>query len=106
MRRVIPITEQFQRFVAEVKESFWGDVYGRTRLFWQKFLERQSAQERDRYLGLQDYGRQKERRDYRNGSCRRHLVTVFGTLVLRVARVRGKSFLPRGLERFRAERTK
>jgi hypothetical protein len=35
MRRVIPITEQFQHFVAELKESFWGDVYGRTRQFWQ-----------------------------------------------------------------------
>jgi putative transposase len=100
MRRVIPITEQFQHFVAEVKESFWGDVYGRTRLFWQDFLERQSAQERDRYLGLKDYERSEERRDYRNGFYLRHFVTVFGTLVLRVARVRGKSFLPRGLERF------
>ncbi len=100
MRRLIPITEQFQHFVAEVKESFWGEVYGRTRLFWQKFLEGQSVQERDRYLGLQDYERGEERRDYRNGFYRRRLATVFGTLVLRVARARGKSFLPRGLERF------
>lgn len=67
MRRVIPITEQFQHFVAEVKESFWGDIYGRTQLFWQKFLEGQSVQERDRYLGLEDYERQEERRDYRKG---------------------------------------
>jgi putative transposase len=100
MRRVIPITEQFQHFVAELKESFWGDVYGRTRQFWQKFLQDESARERDRYLGLKDYERGEERRDYRNGFYLRHLVTVFGTLVLRVARARGKSFLPRGLERF------
>jgi putative transposase len=100
MRRVIPITEQFQHFVAELKESFWGDVYGRTRLFWQKFLEEESAKERDRYLGLQDYERSPGRHDYRNGFYRRHFLTVFGTLVLRVARARGKSFLPRGLERF------
>lgn len=100
MRRVIPITEQFQHFVAELKESFWGDVYGRTRLFWQKFLEEESAKERDRYVGLKDYERSEARRDYRNGFYLRHFVTVFGTLVLRVARARGKSFLPRGLERF------
>ncbi len=100
MRRVIPITEQFQHFVAELKESFWGDVYGRTRLFWQKFLQDESARERDRYLGLKDYERAEGRRDYRNGFYQRHFVTVFGTLVLRVARARGKSFLPRGLERF------
>ncbi len=100
MRRVIPITEQFQHFVTELKESFWGDVYGRTRLFWQKFLQDDSARERDQYLGLKDYERGEERRDNRNGFYRRHFVTVFGTLVLRVARARGKSFLPRGLERF------
>lgn len=100
MRRVIPMTEQFQHFVAEVKESFWGDVYGRTRLFWQKFLEAESARARDRYLGLRDYERSEERGDYRNGFYRRRFVTVFGTLVLRVARARGKNFLPRGLERF------
>ncbi len=100
MRRVIPITEQFQHFVAELKESFWGDVYGRTRRFWQDYLEGQAAEERDRYLGLQDYERSEARRDYRNGFYLRNLVTVFGTLVLRVARVGGKSFLPRGLERF------
>lgn len=100
MRRVIPITEQFQHFVAELKESFWGDVYGRTRLFWQKFLEEQSTRERDQYLGLKDYERSEERGDYRNGFYLRHFVTVFGTLVLRVARARGKSFLPCGLERF------
>ncbi len=45
MQRVVPITEQFQRFVAELKESFWGEVYGRARLFWQKFLEAGSAPE-------------------------------------------------------------
>jgi hypothetical protein len=38
MRRVIPITEQFQHVVAESKESFWGDGYGRTRQVWQKLL--------------------------------------------------------------------
>jgi len=106
MRRVVPITEQFQHFVAEVKESFWGDVYGRTRLFWQKFLDTESMRERDRYLGVEDYERKPKRRDYRNGFYRRCFVTVFGTLVLRVARARGKSFLPPGLERFqrRADR--
>src|SRR2546425_259551 len=31
MRNVTPMTEQFQHFVREVKESFWGDLYGKTR---------------------------------------------------------------------------
>ncbi len=51
MRRVIPITEQFQHFVTELKESFWGDVYGRTRLSWHKFLQDDSARERDQLGG-------------------------------------------------------
>jgi transposase-like protein len=64
-------------------------------------LEEQSQRQQAAYLGL---GRQEraeeERKDYRNGFYLRRFVTVFGTLVLRVARARGKSFLPRGLERF------
>ena len=28
MRTVAPVTEQFRHFVADLKESFWGDVYG------------------------------------------------------------------------------
>ncbi len=99
MGRVIPITEQFQHFVEDLKEGFWGDLYGKTRLAWKQFLEEASRKERDRYLGVQDYERA-GKREYRNGFYARRFVTVFGTLVLRVARARGKSFLPPGLERF------
>src|ERR1017187_1238799 len=42
----------------------------------------------------------RQRRDYRNGYYERDFVTRFGTLRLRVARTREKSFLPRGIERF------
>jgi len=41
MAKIIPIEEHFQHFVAELKESFWGDVYGQTRRAWQKFFELQ-----------------------------------------------------------------
>jgi DNA-directed RNA polymerase specialized sigma24 family protein len=30
-QQVIPITEHFQHFLSEMKESSWGDVYGRTK---------------------------------------------------------------------------
>src|SRR3989454_3637252 len=40
------------------------------------------------------------RRDYRNGYYERDLVTRFGTIRLRIARTRGKSFLPCGLRPF------
>jgi hypothetical protein len=43
MRRVIPITEQFQYFVTE--SSFWEAIHGRTRLLGPKFLEKESARE-------------------------------------------------------------
>jgi putative transposase len=100
MRRVIPITEQFQHYLQEVKESFWGDLYQRTRLAWEKFLESVSLQERDRYLGVKDYERAERRSGYRNGFYTRKLVTVFGTLQIRVARARDRGFLPQALERF------
>ena len=32
MAKIIPIREQFQHFVEDVKESFWGDLYGRAKL--------------------------------------------------------------------------
>ena len=49
MRKVTPITEQFQHFVEDLQESFWGDLCGRTRLAWKKFFEAESLRERDRY---------------------------------------------------------
>ena len=57
MSGVIPITEQYQHFVEEVKENFWGDLYARTKQFWKQFCEEQSGRERDRYLGVKDYER-------------------------------------------------
>jgi putative transposase len=97
MARVIPITEQFQHFVSELKESFWGDVYGKTKLAWKGFLEGVSRAARDRYVCVEgEAGRQ----EYRNGFYERRLVTIFGTLVLRIARTRRQSFLPRAIERF------
>lgn len=99
MARVIPITEQFQHFVSEIKESFWGDLYGKTKLAWKGLLEEASREARDRYLCVDAYARAGER-EYRNGFYERSFVTIFGTLVLRIARTRTGSFLPRGLQRF------
>jgi putative transposase len=97
MARVIPITEQFQHFVSDLKESFWGDLYGKTKLAWKEFLEGVSQEARDRYVCVEgEAGRQ----EYRNGFYERSLVTIFGTLVLRIARTRRQSFLPRAIERF------
>ena len=49
MAKIIPITEHFQHFLAEMKESFWGDLYGQTRQAWQRFFELQSERQRDRF---------------------------------------------------------
>jgi putative transposase len=100
MRRVVPISEQFQHFVEDLKESFWGDLYGRTRAAWKEFLQRESERERDRFLGLGWYDRAESRRDWRNGFYERDFVSRFGTIRLRIARTRGKKFLPKGLENF------
>jgi hypothetical protein len=32
MAKGTPTTEQFQHFVSDTRESFWGDVYGSIRL--------------------------------------------------------------------------
>src|SRR5881409_712226 len=101
MAKIIPISEHFQHFLAEMKESFWGDLYGQTKLAWQRFFELQSERQRDRYSGWGRYERRRGRwRVYRNGYYERDFVTGFGTIRLRVARTREKSFLPRGLQPF------
>ncbi len=101
MGKVTPITEQFQHFLAELKDSFWGDLYGATRVAWKKFLDQQSLRERYRYLGWERYARRPEpKRDHRNGFYERDFVTRFGTLRLRVARTRKKNFLPPALPKF------
>ena len=101
MAKIIPITEHFQHFLSELNESFWGDLYGQTRQSWQKFFELQSERQRDRFSGWGRYERRGgKRRRYRNGYYERDFVTRFGTIRLRIARTREKSFLPVGLRRF------
>lgn len=102
MGKVTPMSEQFQHFVRDLEESFWGDLYGKTRIAWKQFWEAESRRARDRYMAADSYERveSERRKDYRNGYYERDFVTRLGTLRVRVARGRGKSFLPGGLERF------
>ena len=101
MAKVIPITERFQHFVAELQESFWGDLQGRTRAAWKKYFELDSERLRDRYAGWNRYRRGPRKvGGYRNGYYSRDFATPFGTIRLRIARARGKSFLPKGIGRF------
>jgi hypothetical protein len=48
MAKIIPITERYQHFLAEMKESFWGDLYGHTQVAWKRALEAESEWERPR----------------------------------------------------------
>jgi transposase-like protein len=101
MAKVAPISEQFQHFLADLKESFWGDLYGKTRMAWKQFFEAESMRERDRFCGAGWHERAPEKlRQYRNGFYQRDFVTRFGTLRVRIARTRGRAFLPKGLEKF------
>ena len=101
MAKIIPIEEHFQHFLAELKQSFWGDLYGQTRQAWQRFFELESERQRDRFSGWAPYERRRgKRQNYRNGYYERDFVTRFGTIRLRIARTREKSFLPVGLRRF------
>src|SRR5256885_16923617 len=100
MAKIIPISEHFQHFLAEMKESFWGDLYGQTQQAWQQFFELQSERQRDRFSGWGRYERRRgKRRDYRHGYYERGFVTRFGTNRLRIARTQGERFLPGGLRR-------
>src|SRR5260370_7337237 len=95
MAKIIPITEHYQHFLAEMKESFWGDVYGETKLAWKRLLEADSERQRDRYAVREVYQRRAHRRQpYRNGYSERDFVTRLGTIPLPIPPTRPTRFLP------------
>src|SRR5271166_5295618 len=100
MAKVTPITEQFQHFVSELKESFWGDLQGQVQQSMRRRFELLSERQRDLYMVGPRHSRQKPRRDYRKGYYQRDFVTRFGTLRLRIARSRKRGFLPEVLQKF------
>jgi transposase-like protein len=100
MAKIIPITEHFQHFVEELKESFWGDLQGEAQRAAKKFFELLSERQRDRYMVNPRHGRWPSRKDHRNGYYPRDFVTRFGTLRLRIARSRKRGFLPEVIGKF------
>jgi Transposase, Mutator family len=89
MAKVTPINEHFQHFLDEMKETFWGDLYGQTRQAWQRFFQLESERQRDRFTGWGWHERRAgKRRRYRDGYSERDFVTCFGTIRLRIARTR------------------
>jgi len=79
-KKVAPITEQYQHFVRELKESFWGDLYRGGQQALKQLLEAESERERQRYLMRDAYERRSDTQDYRNGSYERDIVTRLGTI--------------------------
>ena len=57
MGTVTPITEQFQHFVQDWKESFWGDRNGKEQAAVKGLREEDSRRQRDRYLCREAYER-------------------------------------------------
>jgi putative transposase len=101
MAKIVSITEHFQHFLSDLKDSFWGDLEARTQLSWKRFFESESERLRNAYAVRDSYERgPRPAGSYRNGYYERDFVTRFGTLRLRIARTRGKSFLPAGIEKF------
>ena len=100
MRRIIPITEQYQHFVEDLKGGFWGDVYGQVRRCCNEAMERESIRLREVYLNCSRYERTADRRDQRNGFYYRDFQTRFGCLRLKIARSRNRSFLPAVIQLF------
>jgi putative transposase len=101
MTKIVSIDERFQHFLADMKESFWGDLEGRTKLAWKHLFETESERLRDRFAVLDSYERgPRHPRQYRNGYYERDFVTRFGTIRLRIARARGRSFLPPAIDKF------
>lgn len=96
-------TEQFEVFLQDLKESFWGDLQGKVRQWVKTILEVDSEQQMQEYWGLRWYERAPEeepRIDSRNGYYERDYVTPWGVIRFRVPRTRLRSFLPRTVKAF------
>ena len=66
--KTVSINERFEDFLADLKESFWGDLEGRTKLAWKHLFETESERLRDRYAVLDSYERgPRQPGQYRNG---------------------------------------
>lgn len=94
-------TEQFSAYLRNLRESFWGDLQGKTRSVLEELLRQDSEQQMEEHLGLKWCERAAEgrsRRDYRNGSYERDYVLPVGTIRVEVSRTRKRSFLPRGIQ--------
>ena len=101
MAKITSIDEHFEHFLSDLKDSFWGDLEQKTRLAWKQLFESESERMRNLYMGCESYERgARPAGRYRNGYYERDFVTRFGTLRLKIARTRGRSFLPAGLEKF------
>ncbi len=98
----IRVTKQFRHLVEDLKDSFWGNLYGKTRLAWKRFWDQQSLRERDSYIesGWHERVGPAKRQDYRNGFYERDFVTRLGTIRLRIVRAGGRKFISTGLEKF------
>lgn len=57
MIKVMPITEQFQKFVPELQKSFSVDLLSRTRQARKQFVELDSERSRDRFAAALVYRR-------------------------------------------------
>jgi len=103
MRKLQRNNEQIQHYFSELRDQFWGDVNQHAKNGLKKFLEDWSERERDQFVGLRRYERyvagEEQRPEYRNGYYERDWVTRFGTVRIRIARSRGKAFLPTGLRK-------
>ena len=65
MAKITAISEHFQHFVAELQESFWGDLQARTQQAAQKFFDALSERQRDLYMAVSDCS---DEREYRIGA--------------------------------------
>lgn len=90
-------TEQFQAYLEDLRESFWGRMKGQVQETLKKLMEADSEQQMEEYLGLKWYERAEEREDSRNGYYERDYVTPWGIIRFQVGRTRQRSFLPRML---------
>ena len=101
MAKITPITEQFQHFLQEMKESFWGDLYDRHQAGLESSFSRRSRSDCGicTVAGERTSAVRRRRATTTTATYERDFVARFGTLrcALPGSPGRGTFCLPRGV---------
>lgn len=96
----LTVTDLFREYKRSFRE-YWQDHDETVKAFRKKLIEGSLEAEREMLICSRPYERHTERKDYRNGYWRRHIVLKDGRLQIKMPRIRGGGYDSNIIPRYR-----